>query len=77
VSQAQSSHAPELLHRAVHRRSARTREGLLERVFTSSSAGLVYPQIWEDPELDLRALQLEPGARMVAIASGGCNIFRT
>jgi S-adenosylmethionine-diacylglycerol 3-amino-3-carboxypropyl transferase len=75
VSQARSSHAPELLHSAVHRRSAATREGVLERIFTSVFSGLVYPQIWEDPELDLRALQLEPGAKIVAIASGGCNIL--
>ena len=37
--------------------------------------GLVYPQIWEDPEIDLEALQITPDSRVVAIASGGCNIL--
>ena len=46
-----------------------------ERIFTLAFKGLVYPQIWEDPEVDLKALELKPGARMVAIASGGCNVL--
>ncbi len=37
-------------------------------MFTLALRGLVYPQIWEDPEVDLKALELKPGARMVAIA---------
>ena len=75
MSQAQSSEAAILLHTAVHRASLRSQEGLLERLFTFVFGGLVYPQIWEDPELDLRALDLKPGARIVAIASGGCNVL--
>lgn len=75
MGEAQSSHALAYLHSAVHRGSAGSREGVLERIFTSVFSGLVYPQIWEDPEVDLRALELEPGAGIVAIASGGCNIL--
>jgi S-adenosylmethionine-diacylglycerol 3-amino-3-carboxypropyl transferase len=38
-------------------------------------SGLVYPQIWEDPEIDMEAMQLGEGHRVVTIASGGCNIL--
>ncbi|MXN66044.1 DUF3419 family protein [Stappia sp. GBMRC 2046] len=60
---------------AVHRSKATSRDGILERLFTFAFKGLVYPQIWEDPEVDLRALDLKPGTRMVTIASGGCNVL--
>ncbi len=63
------------LKNAVHRSSASTLDGMLERLFTFAFKGLVYPQIWEDPEVDMEALELRPGARMVAIASGGCNVM--
>ncbi|WP_319771879.1 DUF3419 family protein [Breoghania sp.] len=63
------------LKEAVHRSAAGTREGFLERMFTFAFKGLVYPQIWEDPEVDMEALQLGPESRMVTIASGGCNVL--
>ena len=66
---------PDALPQAVHRFKASSWEGVRERVFTLVFKGLVYPQIWEDPEVDLKALQLKPGARIVAIASGGCNVL--
>lgn len=37
--------------------------------------GLVYAQIWEDPVLDMEALGIGPGDRVVGIASGGCNVM--
>ena len=49
--------------------------GLLERVFALAFRGLVYPQIWEDPLIDLEAMQIMPGQHVVAIASGGCNVL--
>lgn len=49
--------------------------GLLERLFAKAFDGLVYPQIWEDPLVDMEALAPLEGARMVAIASGGCNVM--
>ncbi|BAT59756.1 hypothetical protein GJW-30_1_02289 [Variibacter gotjawalensis] len=52
-----------------------TRTGLLEHLFAWAFKGLVYPQIWEDPEVDLEALALTPDSHVVAIASGGCNIL--
>lgn len=66
---------PNPLHEAVHRFGAGSWEGVRERIFTFAFKGLVYPQIWEDPDVDLKALQLAPGARMVTIASGGCNVL--
>jgi S-adenosylmethionine-diacylglycerol 3-amino-3-carboxypropyl transferase len=60
---------------AVHRHKALSRRGLQERVFTLAFRRLVYPQIWEDPVVDMEALRLGPGDRLVAIASGGCNVL--
>ncbi|GAA0550182.1 S-adenosylmethionine-diacylglycerol 3-amino-3-carboxypropyl transferase [Rhizomicrobium palustre] len=37
--------------------------------------GFVYNQIWEDPDVDLAALDLKPHHRMLTIASGGCNVL--
>ena len=59
------------LTKAVRRNRAFFREGLLERMFERLFRGLVYTQIWEDPEIDLEALALGPGCHIVAIASGG------
>ena len=44
-------------------------------MFTLAFRGLVYPQIWEDPVIDMEALQIQPGDHVVAIASGGCNVM--
>jgi S-adenosylmethionine-diacylglycerol 3-amino-3-carboxypropyl transferase len=63
------------LDRAVHRSKLISMEGVLERLFTFAFKGLVYPQIWEDPEVDMQALQLKPDSKMVTIASGGCNVM--
>ena len=63
------------LDKAVHRYSAFSRQGLRERLFTNLFQGLVYPQIWEDPIVDMEALAIVPGDHIVAIASGSCNIL--
>lgn len=63
------------LAEAVHRYGAASRKGIEERFFTFAFSGLVYPQIWEDPVVDLAAMQLRPGQRVAAIASGGCNVL--
>lgn len=60
---------------AVHRHEHLTKEGILERAFTFAFRGLVYPQIWEDPVIDMEVLQLQPDHHLVTIASGGCNVF--
>ncbi|QFS95817.1 hypothetical protein FIV06_00215 [Labrenzia sp. THAF191b] len=63
------------LKNAVHRSEATSKDGFLERLFTFAFKGLVYPQIWEDPDVDMRALRLTPDSRMITIASGGCNVM--
>src|SRR5579863_1452367 len=47
----------------------------LKRAFAFAFQGLVYAQIWEDPEADMAALDIPAGGRVVTIASGGCNVL--
>ncbi len=47
----------------------------MERLFTLMFQGFVYNQIWEDPDVDLAALDLGPKHRLLTIASGGCNVL--
>ena len=63
------------LKRVVHRHKTWSPSGLQERLFTMLFSGLVYPQIWEDPEIDLEAMALTPPCHIVTIASGGCNVM--
>jgi S-adenosylmethionine-diacylglycerol 3-amino-3-carboxypropyl transferase len=51
------------------------RERLLESFFARCFGGLVYAQIWEDPDVDMEALAITPDCHIVAIASGGCNVM--
>lgn len=53
----------------------RSKKSLLDGLFAHFFKNLVYPQIWEDPEVDIEALALKPGSEIVTIASGGCNIL--
>jgi len=63
------------LNDAVRRNRTLSRAGLAELMFTWAFKGLVYPQIWEDPEIDMEALALTPDCHLVTIASGGCNVL--
>jgi len=63
------------LKAAVHRSRPLSRAGVLERMFTLAFSKLVYPQIWEDPVVDMAALDIGPGHEVIAIASGGCNVL--
>ncbi len=63
----------QLLSEAVHRSKRFSIDGILERAFTAIFSGLVYPQIWEDPVVDMLAMKIEPHHHIVTIASGGCN----
>ncbi|HWN52431.1 MAG TPA: DUF3419 family protein, partial [Xanthobacteraceae bacterium] len=63
------------LNEAVRRNRAFSTAGVLEFLFTLAFKGLVYPQIWEDPEVDMEALAITPDCHVVAIASGGCNVL--
>ncbi len=62
-----------LVGAAVQQNSLFSVAGLNERAFTFAFSSLVYPQIWEDPVIDLEALRIESGHRVITIASGGCN----
>ncbi|RWE14334.1 MAG: DUF3419 family protein [Mesorhizobium sp.] len=61
--------------KAVYQNRPLSKAGLSERLFALLFSGLVYPQIWEDPDVDIDAMQLGQGHRVVTIASGGCNIL--
>jgi S-adenosylmethionine-diacylglycerol 3-amino-3-carboxypropyl transferase len=63
------------LGKAVYQNRALSRAGFSERLFAALFSGLVYPQIWEDPEVDMEAMDLMEGHRVVTIASGGCNVL--
>lgn len=60
---------------AVYQNKALSKAGFSERLFAFLFKGLVYPQIWEDPEVDMDAMELAEGHRVVTIASGGCNVL--
>lgn len=63
------------LSTAVQRSKPLSKAGLQEWLFTRAFSGLVYPQIWEDPVVDMDALSLKADDHVVAIASGSCNIL--
>ena len=63
------------IREAVYQDGALTAKGFSERLFARLFSGLVYAQIWEDPEVDMEALALGEGHRVVTIASGGCNLL--
>lgn len=65
--------ASKLIDRAVIRHEANPGGKLLDRAFALAFKRLVYAQIWEDPVIDMEALQIRPDSRIVTIASGGCN----
>lgn len=73
ISPDQRRLSKERLHKAVRQDRLLSREGFSQRLFAQVFKGLVYPQIWEDPDVDMAALEIGPGHRIVTIASGGCN----
>ncbi len=64
-----------LLNSAVNNTSVFSRKGFLDRLFTAWFDRLVYAQIWEDPEVDIKALQLNEQSHIFTISSGGCNVL--
>lgn len=61
--------------RSVVRRGSGMANRMLDHAFALAFRGLVYAQIWEDPDVDMKALQIRPDSRIIAIASGGCNVL--
>ena len=64
-----------LIDKAARAESRATGRGLLESGFAHMFTSFVYPQIWEDPVVDMEALGIGPHSRIAAIASGGCNVM--
>lgn len=60
---------------AMVRHEGLTKQGMLERTFAFAFRSLVYAQIWEDPDVDMEALQITPESHVVTIASGSCNVY--
>ena len=58
---------------AVATKRPTTSQGLLQRAFAFYFNAFVYNQIWEDPRVDLAALELDGDSRILTISSGGCN----
>lgn len=65
----------DLLSHAVVNSTSTSSKHLLDRLFTVWFDRLVYPQIWEDPAVDVQGLAISPQSRIFCIASGSCNIF--
>ncbi len=63
------------LTRSVVRKGTGIANKVLDHAFAVAFRGLVYAQIWEDPAIDMEALQIRPDSRLIAIASGGCNVL--
>ncbi|HTD05456.1 DUF3419 family protein [Undibacterium sp.] len=66
-------HTKTLVDNAVINSSTSGSRAWADKLFTHWFSRLVYAQIWEDPQADLAALQLKPGANILTISSGGCN----
>lgn len=64
-----------LLNDAVQNTSIFSLKGVQDRLFARWFNRLVYPQIWEDPEVDIAALNLNAESRIFTISSGGCNVL--
>jgi S-adenosylmethionine-diacylglycerol 3-amino-3-carboxypropyl transferase len=58
---------------AVKQKEASKKQGVLQKLFAVWFDAFVYNQIWEDPRVDLQALELDENSRVLTISSGGCN----
>jgi S-adenosylmethionine-diacylglycerol 3-amino-3-carboxypropyl transferase len=58
---------------AVKDRDLASKQGILQRLFAVWFDAFIYNQIWEDPRVDLEALELDKTSRVLTISSGGCN----
>jgi len=75
VTSAQPRSTANAVGKAVYQHGQLTPKGLLERTFAFAFRGLVYAQIWEDPLVDMEALEIGPESDLITIASGGCNML--
>ena len=63
------------LRDAVQQDRVFSKTGALQRIFAQRFENLVYAQIWEDPCVDMEALDISGDDHIVCIASGGCNVM--
>ncbi len=63
----------QLVLEAVKQKEASKRQSVLQKLFAVWFDAFVYNQIWEDPRIDLQALQLDSDSKVLTISSGGCN----
>ena len=62
-----------LLQQAVYGQKEQEKASVLDRLFAFWFQRLVYPQIWEDPVIDMQAMGSLAGKHVITISSGGCN----
>jgi S-adenosylmethionine-diacylglycerol 3-amino-3-carboxypropyl transferase len=63
----------QLVLEAVKQKNSSKKQSVLQKLFAVWFDAFVYNQIWEDPRVDLQALQLNEDSRVLTISSGGCN----
>jgi S-adenosylmethionine-diacylglycerol 3-amino-3-carboxypropyl transferase len=63
----------QLVLEAVKQKDASKKQSILQKLFAVWFDAFVYNQIWEDPRVDLKALNLDENSRVLTISSGGCN----
>ncbi len=63
----------QLVLEAVKQKEVSKRQSVLQKLFAVWFDAFVYNQIWEDPRVDLQALELNEDSRVLTISSGGCN----
>ena len=63
----------DLVRGAVQQKEASKKQSVLQKLFAVWFDAFVYNQIWEDPRVDLQALELDENSRVLTISSGGCN----
>ncbi len=68
-------HKAKLIRKAVRQSERTKKQTVLDQLFAQLFSGLVYSQIWEDPVVDLAAMELGENHHVVTIASGGCNVM--
>lgn len=68
-------HKAKLILKAVRQQARTKKQSILDQLFAQIFSGLVYSQIWEDPLVDLEAMEINETHHIVTIASGGCNVM--
>ena len=71
----EKSHKAKLIRKAVRQSERTKKQSILDQLFAQLFSGLVYSQIWEDPIVDMDAMELDETHHVVTIASGGCNVM--